>query len=194
MNLISKKSPTHSRHYSSYYYYLTNFYPFVPLLKYFLRDKMLFRRSYGQNILPFWGTSCKNMWWVNTLWCIQRLFNQVHSNTSSVFGGCYCKPWLHALVVYFVLPFLVETFTWQCCWYDRQSRPEIPQKDRQLPRRRMTCTANFSWACKTEACSNTFVCTMNNVLSNLKGYSTIYIYNTRAYLSWELQCVKTATL
>lgn len=72
MNLISKKSSTHSRHYSSYYYYLTNFYPFVPLLKYFLRDKMLFRRSHGQNILPFWGTSCKNMWWPNTLWCIQR--------------------------------------------------------------------------------------------------------------------------
>lgn len=32
-------------------------------------------------------------------------FNQEHSNTPSVFGGCYCKPWLQALVVYFVLPF-----------------------------------------------------------------------------------------
>lgn len=141
---------------------LIYFYFFLSTLWHLLRDTMLFWRSQGPNVLSFWGNSCNTMWWANTFLVHRGSFNQAYSSEYLLCGfffSYFCRLLLETLVagsliVYFVLPFFAETFTWQSCWYERQSRPEIPQEDCQLPRRWISCTANYSWVCETAASNN----------------------------------------
>lgn len=144
---------------------------------------MLFWRSHGQDGLSFLGNSCKNMWWANTFWYIEALLTRRAAVPPlgffpPVFGGCYWKPWLQALIVYFVLPF----FSWRpshdnAVGMTDKAGQKFHRSTAKLPRRSMSYTANYSSVCQTEACKNAFVCTLNNVQSNLKGQFTNFIYN-----------------
>lgn len=108
-------------------------------------------------------------WWANTFWYIEALLTRRAAVpplffSPPAFGGCYWKPWLQALIVYFVLPF----FSWRpshdnAVGMTDKAGQKFHRSTAKLPRRSMSYTANYSSVCKTEACKNAFVCTLNNV-------------------------------
>ena len=91
--------------------------PLLTFVHFLKRDIIFLWRSREQNVLSFGRNSCKTMWWANTFWCIELLLSShvckqqwippLWVFSPPAFGGCYWKPWLPALIVYFVLPFFV---------------------------------------------------------------------------------------
>lgn len=71
-------------------------------------------------------------WWANTFWYIEALLTRRAAVpplffSPPAFGGCYWKPWLQALIVYFVLPFFRGDLhmTMLLVWQTKQARNSI---------------------------------------------------------------------
>lgn len=87
-----------------------NLYLFALLLFTHLRDKTFLWRAQGQNVLSFWGNSCKTMWWANAFWNIDVLLTRrawkwipplwvffLLLRLEAVIGNLGCRPWLFIL-------------------------------------------------------------------------------------------------
>lgn len=101
----------------------------------FLAGSIFFWSYSGQNVLSLRGNSCKTMWWANSFWYIEVLLSRHACKRQWIpplwgfffppaFGGCYWKPWLQGLIVYFVLPSFSRDLhmTVLLVWQTKQTR------------------------------------------------------------------------